>query len=110
MKYAACFLPDDLFGTAKWYAPRTMPALREPLYCCVKWGLRYVWDSVAFTYTKRAPLLLAFCQLTFFWCDETSWPLGLPAAETGISARAVPLRASVATEAAMTRARRRDGL
>ena len=39
-KYAACDLPDDLSGSAKWYAPRMMPALRAPLYCWPKYGLR----------------------------------------------------------------------
>jgi hypothetical protein len=28
-KYAACALPDDLSGSAKWYAPRRMPT-RSP--------------------------------------------------------------------------------
>jgi hypothetical protein len=31
-KCRAWVLPDDRFGTAKWYAPRTRPALRAPLY------------------------------------------------------------------------------
>lgn len=46
-KYVACAAPVDVFGVAKWYAPRMMPALYEPLYCYAKYGFLYVVLSVA---------------------------------------------------------------
>lgn len=43
-------------------------------------------DSVALTWTNRAPLALAFARFTLFWCDETSYPFGRLADAAGASA------------------------
>src|ERR1044071_5143021 len=72
---SAAASPGAALGLAKWYAPRNMPTLAEPLYCWANW-LRLNPSVPAVPSTDAKPDPAAHCagQLTFSCQPLTSWP------------------------------------